>query len=217
MCVLALAFWATYETLWRQEKQHTSRNTGSGYRVSPTAPGSAPPGSRIWQGLPDDLKGFPDNGAYPRSVTSRSATPKVEVRKPKTANCLSRLLGAQITVRQSRFHPGARTSARRSPATSFLSRSPARHLPPHPPGGRSFRRATQASFRSTPVRHPNTRTPPGTSPDPHRRRHPARRDETPPGRRLLAGTWLSPPCRGARKGEACGVSALTMLSLASSA
>jgi hypothetical protein len=33
MCFLALAFWATYETLWRQEKQHTSRITCSGYRV----------------------------------------------------------------------------------------------------------------------------------------------------------------------------------------
>jgi hypothetical protein len=33
VCILALALWATYESLWRQEKQHTSRITCSGYRV----------------------------------------------------------------------------------------------------------------------------------------------------------------------------------------
>jgi hypothetical protein len=33
MCVLALAFWATHKTLWRQEERYTGRTTGLGYQV----------------------------------------------------------------------------------------------------------------------------------------------------------------------------------------
>src|SRR5215203_1866693 len=97
----------------------------------------------------------------------------------------------------------------RSPLRSYvrsavLRRSPpgyssVRRLPRHPPGARSFRRAPQASFRPRPGPHPSTRTPPGMSPDPHRRRHPALRGETPLGRRLLADAWLYPPFLAVRR------------------
>src|SRR5919112_6035277 len=74
-----------------------------------------------------------------------------------------------------RWADGGRSLSRHLAVSSFS---------PRPPGGRSFRRAPPTSSRPRSGRRPSTDTPPGTPPDPCRRCPPARRGETPPGRRL---------------------------------
>src|SRR5829696_3561167 len=122
-----------------------------------------------------------------------------------TTNPPSRLLARDTEGGPAESRPPLRSYVRWAvPGRSPPGYAPVRRLPPHPPGGRSCRLLPPASFRPTPARRPSTRTPPGTSPDPHRRRHPARRGETPPGRRLLADAWRSPPFLAVRRARCAG-------------
>src|SRR5215218_6091657 len=77
----------------------------------------------------------------------------------------SRLLAWNTEDSSAESHPPLRSYFRWAVlGRSTPGYSPVRRLSLHPPGGRSFRRAPQASFRPRPGPHPGTHKPPGTSP-----------------------------------------------------